>query len=271
MIKNLTIGVPFIFASILFATVCSVFYSSQEVIFAFNGSLALLLIFLIATVTILAVTASLVAMLVRPISFALLFLAVSGVVVAISVKGGAAFSLLAFSGYFVAGSLYFMSVKKEITSRINFTTSALRKGQGFFIIVIMTVVALNFGLGYRDDSQEKDYIIPPIIRESVADFIFRQANLQIEDESSLEEATGGTLDEAREEIEIIITEVEDKLNSFGQIWVALVFATSSALNFFHILIAFVSQIIAKISISLLTKGGVIKIRKESVERSIMEL
>lgn len=293
--KNAKIAViffVFMVANFLFASVCSRVYDYYEILFSPGQEFFYLTLWIFGSIIFVIVAAGLLAVLVRPFSLVFAAFALSALLLIFLSKTEFIISLFLGTAYLFFGFLFSRSVVKELDNRLNFSASAVKKGQGLLMMALIMLISLNFGFGYRNDAKERDFVIPSEIKQSVLKTVF--SLIEAGDKNGEEynpfflfitvpeiktqieigpEEKAFIISQAKQEIERGIEDgIEKSIKPYAEyIWLIPVFTASGILGFFQIFFSWVSLFIINIILFFLKSLGIVKVVTEMKEKKSLVL
>ncbi|HEY63100.1 MAG TPA: hypothetical protein G4O02_00855 [Caldilineae bacterium] len=222
--------------------------------------LGLLLWFLLALGAI-AVTAGLVAALLRPVWVGVIAFALSGLTMLLGWQVTVVSSVLVLM-YFLAASFYAMRVARELNERIRFSVRPIGEGQDILLMALILVVCGSLYLGYTVYIEREGFSIP----ESYIEMFMEQMEKQIEGripQEERQEAVAKFREEFRRNIDGFLERMVKPYERF--IPLTIVASLFMPLVTITRLLAWVPSVILRLVFPLLTALGVTKVVFETRE------
>lgn len=256
-------------ANVLFATVCTWSYNQYEILFLPGLELLYLALWIIGSIILVVALAGVLVALVRPFWLIIVSFFLSGIVFIFIFKTDLIISIGLCLGYILLAILSSRSVIKDMDSRIDFSVDAINKKQKALLIVLIIIIAFNFGLGYKDDTTNQQSIVPPFLKQPIIESGFSRIEKEIERQP--ETSPGGkaaAIEQARQnfeqEFDEMINEMIRPYASF--IWLLLVFIIIGILNMLFIFVSWIPYLLMLGIFSLLKALGIIKVVVETKEK-----
>ena len=161
-------------AGYFFGTVCTQMGQAYTLILAPSGELLPLLLRLLLALGAVAVTAGLVAALVRPVWVGIAAFALSGVALLLGWQVTAGSGLLVLV-YLLAASICAVGIAKELNQRTRFSVQPVCQGNGLLLTALVLVACGSLYLGYAAHVEREGLLLP----ESTIDLLVEQVERQI--------------------------------------------------------------------------------------------
>lgn len=206
--------VAFLIASAgLFGEACNRAYRQYEALFVPGRELLGLALWVLGAAGVLVVAGGLVVALVRPFWIVAAGFAASSIALLFAMgvslwAGGLAFVYLALS------LVYARSTVTDLDNRITFTVQSLRVGQDTLLLAAAILVGVSIGLGYREDSTQRGFLLPPAYKQSMIEFVLPVMAPLFPGTGTAE--GGGVTEVARQGLERFWSEVESRLQPHVQ-------------------------------------------------------
>ncbi len=229
----------------------AIFSPSMDILYPF--------IWLLLALVLVAITAGLVAALVRPLWICFIAFAVSSLVV-LFIWGLNLISVVLALMYFLAGLLYSRGVAKGLNERINFSVHPIKDNQTILLIVLIIAVCALFYSGYAAQIEREGFTTPPF----VIDMVTGMAEGQIERTPGLSpQEKEQAIAEFRRQFE---QQVEDAIKPYQQfIPIGIAVILLSTLMTIISLISWLPTIILRAIFAILTASHVTKVVTETQE------
>lgn len=160
VIKSIFLSIPLILSSLYFGKICAkALWVHQDLIVSpsYDGVVFILQFFI--SVCLMALSAGIVVMLVRPIWFGSLVFTLSAFCICLTWGGGFGIFIFALI-YIVAAGFYYVNGMREIEQRVNFSVKAVQKTHGFFLLILGVIVLASFYAGYSKTITEEGFSVP---------------------------------------------------------------------------------------------------------------
>lgn len=260
IVKSVALVALLLASAGLFGQACSRAYMQYEAAFIPGRELLDLALWVVGTASLLVVSGALVAALVRPFwAMAVGFAASSAamlVVLGLTRWAGA----LAFV-YLALSLMYAKSAVADMDNRIAFTVQSFRAGQDTLFLAAAILVAVCMGLGYREDSTRRGFLLPPAYKQTMMDTVLPVMG------SLLPGGGGAGAEElARQGLERFWSEIEGRLRPYAE-YVPIGFA----LFFFFVLetilrlISWVPPLVLNLLIRLFAVVGMTRVVTQTTE------
>ncbi len=209
LVKSIIFIVLLIAASCFVGSVCRQIGHLGDTIFSPSLDTLYPFLWLLLGLALVAITAGLVATLIRPLWMCFVAFALSGLAV-LFIWGLNLISLALAVIYLLAGLLYSRGVAKGINERINFSMRPIQDNQNILLIVLIIAACTLFSFGYTAQIKSEGFKTPPGIMNMMA----RMAEGQIESSANLTpERKEQAIAEFKEQFE---KQVEDAVKPFQQ-------------------------------------------------------
>jgi len=248
-------------AGYFFGTVCKQIGQAYELILFPSGELLnLLLWFLLALCTV-AVTAGLVAALLRPVWVGIIAFALSGLAMLLGWQVAVAGGILILV-YLLAASLYVVGVAREMNERIRFSVRPISEGQGMLLMAFILMACGSLYLNYAAHIEREGFSMP----ESHIEMLMAQMEKQIEARVP-EEEREEMVAEFREEFRRGVDEFFEHTVKPYERLIPLVVAVGLFMSLVTItrLLAWVPAIVLSIVFPLLTALRIVEVVSETRE------
>ncbi len=274
VIKTVTIALLFLGATIFFAYVCDRIQNEYlALLMDPQANLALAIMILAAILALCAATGILVA-LVRPVWLGLICFLTSALLL-VEIMGISVSSLIITAVYLLFATTYSQSVTAKLGNQIKFTLHPLADGQRLSLLVLVLIVSAAFGLGYYNDSVNRNFIIPPEIKTEVSKSIIRQAADGIDkmETKPSEEEIKIAMAKANENVDKMWKSLEDQIMvaKFPLMPVMMGSLLMTVLQILMIFISWVPLVLMQIIFSLLKVTRFSKILTETREVETLTL
>jgi len=164
MVKSILFTVLLIAAGYFFGIWCGRFGQAYTLFLQPGREILELVLWLLLAIVVVAVTAGLVAALLRPLWVAVVAFALSALAVVLGWQvgiGPALFGLL----YFVASLLYVRGVSKELNERLRFSVEPVSRGLSLLFMMLALIACGSLYLGYAAHVEEEGFTLPPTFKE----------------------------------------------------------------------------------------------------------
>jgi hypothetical protein len=217
LVKSVVFVVLLIAASCFLGIICRQVGQLGDTIFSPSLDMLYLLLRLLLALALVAITAGLVATLVRPLWICFVAFALSSLA-ALFIWGLNLVGIVIAAVFLLAGILYSRGVAKGLSERITFTVRPIQDSQTILFIALIIAACGCFYSGYADQIEEEGFTIPPF----VTDMAGRIAEGQIEEEQSLTpEEKEQRVAEVKEEVEQQIERWIEPYEEFIPIGIAI--------------------------------------------------
>ena len=159
LLKIALISFPLIAAGYLFGTICNQVSLSYNLMINPSINLIYLLIRLIATIFIMAVTAGLVAALIRPVYLGSFVFLLSGISILLGWQVLLVPGILTLI-YVIAATFYTIGIANELRERIKFSVRPIIESQRMLLMALLIVSCGSLYLGCLDQINRDGLIIP---------------------------------------------------------------------------------------------------------------
>jgi hypothetical protein len=248
-------------AGYFFGTVCGRIGHASELILAPSGELLTLLAWFLLAVGTVAVTAGLVAALVRPVWGGFIAFALSGLAMLLGWQVAAVNGALVLV-YAVAACAYAGGVARELNERTEFSVRPVSASQGMLRMTLTLVACGSLYVGYAAHVEREGFSLPEVYVEAFVNQMERQIEAQVSAEER-EEAVRGFREGFRSTIDEFIerrVKPHEELIPLGVaagLFMPLLTTTT--------LLAWVPTVILSLAFRLLTAWGVTKVVSETRE------
>jgi len=164
LVKTIIFIALLIAASCYLGNICNQIGQLGDTIFSPSMDTLYLFLWLLLALTLVAITAGLVAALVRPLWMCFIAFALSGLAV-LFIWGLNLISLVLAVIYLLAGLLYSQGVAKGLNERINFSVRPIRDNQTILLIVLIIAACALFYSGYAAQIKSEGFTTPPFVIE----------------------------------------------------------------------------------------------------------
>jgi hypothetical protein len=161
-LKSAVFAVLLIAASYYFGDVCELIGQAHELILFPSGEVLGLAIRLFLAMGAVALTAGLVAALVRPLWACFLVFALSALAMLLGWELKASSSVLT-AVYFIASLIYVKRIAQELDDRLGFSVEPIWHSQSILITTLLIVVCGNFYFGYAAKIDREGFSLPPAL------------------------------------------------------------------------------------------------------------
>ena len=210
LVKSVIFILLLIAASCFLGNICNQIGQLGDTIFSLSMDTLYLFLWLLLALTLVAITAGLVAALVRPLWMCFIAFALSGLAV-LFIWGLNLISLVLAVIYLLAGLLYSQGVAKGLNERINFSVRPIRDNQTILLIVLIIAACALFYSGYSAQIESEGFTTPPF----VIDMVMEIAEGQIEGSANLTpQEKEQAITEFREQFE---QQVEDMIKPYQRL------------------------------------------------------
>jgi len=166
-------------AGYLFGYVCKQTQQGYELLFSSSAKDAIrLALWLLAALAAMALTAGLVAALVRPFWVCLVAFALSALAMLLAWGLKAANGALA-SVYFIASAIYAWEVAEGLEERLSFSVKPISESQSTLLTALIIVVCGSLYLGYAAHIEEEGFSIPPALTDAIMETMEREIEKRV--------------------------------------------------------------------------------------------
>ena len=163
-VKILVLMILLVAASYFFGTLCHRVSGIGDGIFAFTAENLRLFIELLVSIGIMAITAGLVAVLLRPFWTCVVAFALSSLTIFLAWQFSTA-STVAVVLYFLVGLWYCRGVCKGLEERIKFSSRAISENQTIILIILIVAITTSFYIGYSKQFDQQGFSTPSFVTE----------------------------------------------------------------------------------------------------------
>ena len=174
-LKSTAFAVLLFAASYLFGGVCERIGQGYELILSPSRDILDLGIQLLLAMGAVALTAGLVAVLVRPLWVCFTIFALSALTMLISWELKVSSGMLT-TVYFIASLIYGQSIAGELNNRLRFSVRTIYQSQTILLVALVIVACGSFYLGYAAEIDREGFSIPPSLIEMVMGRIEREVS-----------------------------------------------------------------------------------------------
>ena len=164
--KTIVLGVVFIAASWFFSYMCHRFGGLGDIIFTASKDNLYLFIWLLVAVVLVAITAGLVAVLIRPLRITVAIFALASLTLLCSL-GWDILGLVLALMYLLTGVLYTRGVVKGLEERIKFSLRPVYSNQVSLLIILAIIISASFYGGYAAQVEKEGIRIPSFLTDAV--------------------------------------------------------------------------------------------------------
>lgn len=260
-LKCAFLAVLLIAAGYFFGAICKQIGQAYALVLSPSRKLLDLLLWYLLALCAMAVTAGLVAALLRPVWVGIVAFAFSGLAVLLAWEVTTATGMLVMV-YFVAAWLYFVGAVRELNERIRFSVRPITKGQGTLFMALILVACGSMHLGYAAHIEREGFSIP----EHYIEMLLEQVEKQIEARVPAEQRQE-IVAQLREELPRAVDDfVEHTVKPYEQyIPLAVAAGLFTPLVTITRLLAWVPNVILMVTFPLLTALRVTKVVAETRE------
>jgi uncharacterized membrane protein len=165
-LKSAVFAVLLIAASHLFGNICEQIGQAYGLILYPSTDILDLGIQLLLAIGAVALTAGLVAVLVRPLWVCFIVFGLSALTMLISWELKASSAVLT-AVYFIASLIYGQSIAGELENRLRFSVRPIYQSQSILLVALVIVTCGSFYLGYAAEIRREGFSIPPFLIEMV--------------------------------------------------------------------------------------------------------
>ena len=141
---------------------------NYEALFSPSMDLLYLGLWFFGALVAVAVTAGLVAVLLRPISLCVIAFALSALGMFATWEFSATSGIVAMI-YLLVGLLFAWSVTSEIKSRIKFSVWHVLRSQAMLLVVLTAIGCTSLYFAYADEIRSEGFTLPPVISDVITD------------------------------------------------------------------------------------------------------
>ncbi|MFQ5885803.1 MAG: hypothetical protein ACE5II_01060 [Anaerolineae bacterium] len=202
--KMIFLAILLIAASWFFGIWCGRFSQAYAFFFQPGREILKLVLWLLLAIVAVAVTAGLVAALLRPLWVAVVAFALSALAMVLGWGvgiGPASFGLL----YFIASLLYTRGVAGELNERLKFSVEPVSRGLSLLFMALALVACGSLYLGYAAHIEKEGFTLPPAFKEMMTKMTI----------TPVREAIEARTDITPQEKETILKEMEE---GFEEMW-----------------------------------------------------
>lgn len=267
IVKIIFLAVLLIAASWFFGIWCGRFGQAYTLFFQPGKEILELGLWLLLAIVVVAVTAGLVAALVRPLWVALLAFALSALAMVLGWEVGIGPALLGLL-YFLLCLPYARGVAKELNERLGFSVEPISRGLSLLFMVLALVACGSLYLGYAAHIEKEGFTLPPSFKEMMTKMSIIPMREAIEARTEL----------TPQEKERALAEMEEE---FGEVWmgpleemikpyerlipVAVAISTFMTLQTILSLLSWIPGLILAMIFPLLQITGMTRVVKETRE------
>lgn len=210
LVKSVIFILLLIAASCFLGNICNQIGQLGDTIFSLSMDTLYPFLWLLLALALVAITAGLVATLVRPLWMCFIAFALSGLAV-LFIWGLNLIGMVLAVLYLLAGLFYSQGVAKGINERINFSVRPIRDNQTILLIVLIIAASALFYSGYAEQIESEGFTTPPF----VIDMVMEIAEGQIEGSANLTpQEKEQAITEFREQFE---QQVEDRIKPYQRL------------------------------------------------------
>ena len=208
-----------------------------------------------------AVTAGLVAALLRPVWIGIIAFALSGLTMLLGWQVTVGSGVLVLV-YLLAASRYAVGVARELNQRIRFSVRPISEGQGMLLMALILVACGSLYLGYAAHIEQEGFSMP----ESYVEMFMEQMEKQIKAQAPAEERQEAVA-EFREEFRLAVSEFFERTVKPYERFIPLAIAASLFMSLVTIirLLAWVPTAFLSIIFPLLAALGMTEVVSETQE------
>ena len=184
IVKIIFLALLLIAAGYFFGTVCGKFGQAYTLLFQPGREILALGLWLLLAIAVVAVTAGLVAALLRPLWVAVVAFALSALAMVLGWQvglGPALFGLL----YFVASLFYTRGVAGELNDRLRFSVEPVSRGLSRLFLVLVLAACGSLYLGYAGHIEKEGFTIPLAFKEMMTKMTIMPMREAIEAQADL--------------------------------------------------------------------------------------
>jgi len=247
IVKIVIFMILLVAASYFFGTLCNRVSGIGDNIFAFTASNLRLFIELVVSIGIMAITAGLVSVLLRPFWTCIVAFALSSLTIFLAWHLSTA-SIVAVVLYFLVGLLYCRGVSRGLEERIKFSPRAISENQTILFIILIVAITASFYIGYSKQFNQQGFSPPSFVTEIAI---------------RIENPEPGTEAEFIAEFD---KQVKDLIEPYGRyVPIAMSFFIFVALDFVVFILGWIPILILRLILYILTHLQVIRVRTEMRE------
>lgn len=195
-----------------------------------------------------AVSAGVVAVIVRPIWIAVLTYLV-GAFLYVLIAGSSSATWIVAAIIFVCMSLYALYISKQLRNQVNFSLHPLSDMKVLLFSLLAALISVSFALGYSTDSaRHGGYILPPEIKTLGVNYLYDQQKPLIDAQPGTKAQKEKALKAAHDKMQSTVDDMEKGLKP---IQVGIPFMLGVSLFFIIQLIFILLSFVAMASLSLL--------------------
>lgn len=206
-LKSAVFAVLLIAASYFFGDVCERIGRGYELILSPSGETLDLALRLLLAMAAVAITAGLVAALVRPRWVCFLVFALSALAMLLGWELKASGGVLT-AAYFVASLIYVERIAGELDDRLHFSVRPISQSQSILLMTLIIVACGSFYFGYAAEIEREGFSIPPALVEMVVERMEKEAIRLLP-----ADVGGIAVAEFRDQFEEVIDEVEREVRN----------------------------------------------------------
>lgn len=273
LLKMAFFTVLLIAASWFFGIWCGRAGQAYTLFFQPGREILKLVLWLLLAIVVVAVTAGLVAALLKPLWVAMVAFALSALAVILGWDvgiGPALFGLL----YFLASLLYARSVTKELNDRLRFSVEPVSRGLSLLFMALALVACGSLYLGYAAHIEREGFALPPTFKEIMTKMTITPMREAIEAQTDLtpqeKERALAEMEEGFEEM--WMRPLEEMIKPYERfIPVAVAIGTFMTLQTILGLLSWIPGLILAVIFPLLEITGMTKVVRETreVERVVI--
>jgi len=164
VVKSIFLALLLIAASYFFGLWCGRFGQAYTLLFQPGRELLELALWLLLAILLVALTAGLVAALLRPLWVALVVFALSALAMVLGWQVGIGPALLGLL-YFLLSLPYARGVTRELNERLRFSVEPVSRGLSLLFMVLALVACGSLYLGYAAHIEKEGFTFPPVFKE----------------------------------------------------------------------------------------------------------
>jgi hypothetical protein len=169
-------------AHVLLGITCNKVQAQYESLFPPDKASLNLVIWVVGSILLGALTGGLVAALVRPFWIIALGFFLSSLAMLLA-WGVNIYSAIAALIYFLIAIRFCKTVADEINNRLNFSVNPIQQEQKLLLFGLALMIGAGFALGYQDATRRSGELIPPAYKQKITDSITRTVQAQLEKQS----------------------------------------------------------------------------------------
>ena len=170
LIKTLVFVALLIGAGCFLGYVCGMIGEEYGALFSPSMSLLYLGLWFFGAVVVVAVTGGLVSVLIRPFYICAVAFALSALGM-FATWGVSAYSGIAAAAYFLAGLLFCLGVRGDVSNRIKFSVLHILRTQVILLMVLVAIACASFYFGYAAQIEREGFPIPTAILDAVGEIV----------------------------------------------------------------------------------------------------